>query len=321
MREQPSYEAHGYWRNYQACLPEALRTREEELPEEVWWRWQGHEVHLDHTRPDEARRVKVVLIHGAGGNGRLLMPLATALRRAGYESIAPDLPGFGLTKRAPQTALDYELWLRLLAALVAREREREPDRPVVLFGLSVGGMSAALTCASGADVAGVIATNLLDMSDARVRHESARSALVSRVGGALLSSAPWCFDALPLQVRWVAPLDKMSPNTTLTRLLADDPHIGRASVPARFFRTLSQASAPTGPKPLRGRPLLLAHPGEDAWTPLALSQRVFDRLDMQNKQLITLEGAGHFPMESPGWEQLRRASVSFLELIAGDGSA
>ncbi|MGI8308467.1 hypothetical protein [Saccharopolyspora hattusasensis] len=47
----------------------------------------------------------------------------------------------------------------------------------------------------------------------------------------------------------------------------------------------------------------LAHPAEDAWTPVELSRPFFDRL-AGAKKLAMLPGAGHLPIESPGVHRL-----------------
>ena len=44
------------------------------------------------------KKHKLILLHGGGGNGRLLSPIGVFFQKLGYECIAPDLPGFGLTK-------------------------------------------------------------------------------------------------------------------------------------------------------------------------------------------------------------------------------
>jgi len=50
--------------------------------------------------------------------------------------------------------------------------------------------------------------------------------------------------------------------------------------------------------------MLLAHPEKDLWTPVEISELFFNRLNKINKQLVILENAGHFPIESPGLQQL-----------------
>lgn len=193
----------------------------------------------------------------------------------------------------------------------------EPGRPLVVFGLSVGGMTGYLTCARGADVDGVIATNLLDMSNPEIRHASARSRFVSRVGGGIMFGMPWLFDGLKLPVRWVAPLDKMSVDDQIVKLLENDPHIGRVRIPSKFFRTLAALQPPTSAEHPHQCPLLLAHPGADLWTPTELSMGFYERITHADKEMVILDNAGHFPLEEPGLAQLMEAVLAFLGRLEG----
>jgi pimeloyl-ACP methyl ester carboxylesterase len=56
----------------------------------------------------------------------------------------------------------------------------------------------------------------------------------------------------------------------------------------------------------------MVHPGEDRWTPLEISQPFFDRIAAP-KELVVLEGAGHFPIEQPGLDQMVGAVGSLIE--------
>jgi Tripartite tricarboxylate transporter family receptor len=57
-----------------------------------WLRVGQFSIHLDCWRRPQAR-ASLVLVHGGGGNGRLLAPYGVMAAGAGYEVVAPDLPG------------------------------------------------------------------------------------------------------------------------------------------------------------------------------------------------------------------------------------
>ena len=59
---------------------------------------------------------------------------------------------------------------------------------------------------------------------------------------------------------------------------------------------------------------MLVHPGEDQMTDIAFSRRFFDRLAAA-KEMVVLEGAGHWPIEEPGATQMFEAVRSFLEQV------
>jgi len=56
--------------------------------------------------------------------------------------------------------------------------------------------------------------------------------------------------------------------------------------------------------------LLLAHPTDDRWTPLAVSQPFFDCLGGE-KELVMLDGCGHFPYEDRVYHGSTRRLSSF----------
>ena len=49
-------------------------------------------MHIDHYVPTNSKKdKKLILLHGGGGNGRIMSPVAVCFRNLGYECIAPDL--------------------------------------------------------------------------------------------------------------------------------------------------------------------------------------------------------------------------------------
>ncbi|MDF3885246.1 MULTISPECIES: alpha/beta fold hydrolase [Cupriavidus] len=58
----------------------------------------------------------MIAAHGGGGYGRLFAPIGKLLHGAGYEVVAPDPPGYGLS-RAPSSLVTYKAWTDLLCDL------------------------------------------------------------------------------------------------------------------------------------------------------------------------------------------------------------
>ena len=52
-----------------------------------------------------------------------------------------------------------------------------------------------------------------------------------------------------------------------------------------------------------GAPVLLLHPGDDRWTPTEISRTYLQRLPVEVR-CVELPGAGHFPIEEPGFQVL-----------------
>ncbi|WP_335935704.1 helix-turn-helix domain-containing protein [Streptomyces sp. PTD5-9] len=93
-----AYRDQRAWRDLQRFLPERLRLTDETAPQEEFWDWCGHRVHLDRC-PNPAARAKVVLHHGVGTNGRQMsLILGSPLARRGFEMVALDNLGYGLRR-------------------------------------------------------------------------------------------------------------------------------------------------------------------------------------------------------------------------------
>ncbi len=305
------YSDLGAWRRYQAFFPAKMRCDAETTPVEEWWRWNGLDVHLDRSAAPESP-LKVVVLHGAGAYGRLMAPAAVLARRHGFEVVAPDLPGYGLT-RVPARRFTYPLWVDCVRDLIDAELARD-GRPVVLFGVSLGGLLAYHVAAASGRVVGLMVTTLADMREPVVRRGFARTALLGSAGLWLLRRLRFLTDGLPLPMRFMSKMNRISNVPALARLCERDPLGGGNWVPARFLRTLAEAAPAVEPEAFRVCPVLLAHPGVDRMTDIALSRRFFDRLAAE-KRLVVLEGASHMPTEHPGIDQLEAAMLSFVAEI------
>ena len=169
------------WKEYAKHFPKAYRIHAGSEPKEKYWTWTDNRVHLDVYENEEAA-AKVVLLHGVGSNGRVLSFIGAPLYSMGYEVIAPDLPGYGLT-RMNQRHRDYTSWIALARDLVEREIQRD-DRPIVLFGLSAGGMLAYQVASRTKAVRAVAASCFLDFREPEVLASSATSPAIAQRGAA-----------------------------------------------------------------------------------------------------------------------------------------
>lgn len=301
------------WHAYQRFLPLSMRYTAATLPTEEWWGWRDANVHIDRLAVSDAP-LKVLLLHGGGGNGRVLMPLGQMVYRLGYEYLAPDLPGYGLTRYGRKSRPDYGQWSLLASDLVDAEIGAD-GRPVVVFGLSVGGFLAYMTAARNARVAGVIATTLLDLRLPEARDAVARNRLLSRLGIPLGRALRGLLDPVSLPMALVSKMGRITNDPNFSRVFLRDPLAAGSRLQFRFMRSLFEADPAVAPEQFSGCPLLLAHPALDMWTPPALSREVFDRLACA-KGYVELEGAGHFPYEQPGVTQLEEAVGTFLDGLA-----
>jgi alpha-beta hydrolase superfamily lysophospholipase len=302
-----SYSTRDYLRPYLPFLPDVMRLPRN--PEEEWWKWQDTEVHLDRLDMEDAP-LKVIVLHGGGGNGRLMSTFGAIVHGLGYSYVAPDLPGFGLTKPGPEYDPHYRSWVALVADLIDHELARD-GLPVVTFGGSIGGMLAYNATAVSGKVRGVIVTTLADVRDPDARDALARSKLWSRLGYVVMNALPNLTGRLHIPARMISKMKWITNDPAFSRIFIEDPLVGGAHINLNFYRSLMVYEPPIVPEEFDLCPLLLAHPAADKWTPLSVSQPFFDRLASE-KELVMLEGCGHFPYEKPGVSQLREAVGRFL---------
>ncbi|MBL0923158.1 MAG: alpha/beta hydrolase [Sphingomonadaceae bacterium] len=281
-------------------------------PEERWLWVRGHHVRMDEWLPQGDVLGTVILVHGGGGNGRILAPAAEPIVELGWRVLAPDLPGYGLTETAPDYDWNYAEWPSVVAEIANGQAG-----PVVLMGLSMGGLTAFFAAQQSAHVSGAIATTLLDLSDPEIFSLAARWRWLGHLSRFSMMAMPRLFDRVRMPLSLTTPLKAMSSSRAMQRYFADDPLIGASSKPARFFRTAHQYRVQTWQLDC---PLLLVHPGADTWTPTALSKMVYDRIKAK-KQFVELSNGSHLPVEQPAYQELIVAVDKFLRSILGRDQA
>ena len=155
------YETQSARRQIQASRPTELQVVRTEEPMDEWWSWRGHKIHLDRYENADAP-LKIILFHGVGTSGRQMsIILGQPLFKSGYETVALDMPGYGMTKVKPGSIVTYFDWVRLANDFINSELARD-DRPVVLYGLSAGGMLTYHAAALNRKVKGIVGMIFLD---------------------------------------------------------------------------------------------------------------------------------------------------------------
>ena len=108
---------------------------------------------------------------GVGTNARQMSLLVGAplARLHNYHSLALDCPGYGMTKVAPNAKVIYSDWVELVSAFVDAQAAQYEGKPIVLYGLSAGGMLAYQVAAKNKHVKGVVGMTFLDQRMQEVR--------------------------------------------------------------------------------------------------------------------------------------------------------
>jgi alpha-beta hydrolase superfamily lysophospholipase len=300
-----AYAQHPSWIAYRDLIASRFNVQLSATPREGWRVWRGHRIHVDDWMPSAAPRGTAILVHGAGGHGRLLAPLADLCVQEGWRALAPDFPGYGLTETKPGWKADYAEWPALTAELAD-----EVEGPVVLIGLSVGGFTALRGAQMAKAVKGVLATTLIDMTDPKIFAQAARWLWLGQLTLQSLKFARWLVDAIALPLALATPIGTLTTDPALRRYFETDPLLGGRWVSGRFFRTLHQAPAPR-PDLALPCPLWLIHPGADEWTPTAMSKPAFEAIPSA-KRFRELTNGAHLPLEQPARSELTEELSRFL---------
>jgi alpha-beta hydrolase superfamily lysophospholipase len=311
-----TYAQQAEWRRIQSFLPIEFQLQPGQEPQEEWWQWGEHRIHLDCYR-NAAAPLKVILLHGVGTNGRQMSTiLGSQLARRGLEAIAIDMPEYGLTQVGRGKPVRYDDWVRAGSDLVDAELAKD-GRPVVLYGLSAGGMETYHVAALNKKVKGIVGMTFLDQRNQQVRDETAFNLFMSRVGvplALIADKTPFAGMRMPM-----AAASKMhtlvNDKAALKACMADKTSAGKW-VTMSFLASYMTYRPAVEPEDFDVCPILLTQPAQDRWTPLHLSEPFLQRIKHVPVKVTMLENAGHYPLEQPGLNQMVDAVYNFcLDVI------
>lgn len=274
------------------------------------WKWRDSGVHVERIGHPQAP-VRMLLVHGAGGNSAAMRPYAAHLSKLGAYVTVPDLPGYGQTTTAHPERIRYGDWQQLLVDLVRNDND---ERPLVLMGASMGGMLAYDAAAATGLASRLIVTCLLDPRDPRVQARLTRHPALARLAGPVLAMAAGPLANVRVPLRWIADMRNIANTQGLVAEVIADKRGGGGRVPLGWMRSFLESSPLAEPERFSTTPVLMVHPREDRWTPLEVSQPFFDRIAAP-KSLVVLEGCGHFPVEEPGFAQMLAAVRTLLDEV------
>ncbi len=271
-----------------------------------------------HAYPRPEAKAKVILLHGVGTNGRQMsLVLGHPLAQAGYETMALDLPGYGLTKYPKKRAIRYDDWVKLVSDFVDTEAQKD-QRPIFLYGLSAGGMLTMHVAMQNKHVKGIIGMTFLDQQRLGVKKETMRFSPLSPV---LLPSmqmtAKTPFGNIGLPMSLVSRMSKLTNDPEALKIMLKDKTSAGNFMSVKFLDSYMNYQPAYSVSSFTQCPVLLTQPAEDRWTPLELSQPVLDRLNVPH-QVVMLPHGGHYPVEADALEQLKQSSIAFIEQYSAD---
>ena len=303
------YSQLSYWKKYNTFLPEDLQYKEDKLPTEEYWQWKDFNIHLDRMRNPKSP-IKVIVLHGAGGNGRVIGLFGNFLHDQGYEYIAPDLIGYGLTQNLKNKNIDYSVWVDCVSDLIDEEILKD-NRPIVLFGLSMGGMLAYQVAAKNKNVKALMVTTLADPRAQNVRDDLARNLFLSRVGLPAMNVFKLFLDLFKLPIKWLCKMERITNDIAFSKIFSNDQLAGGSKIKLRFLRTYMNFIPAIEPENFIASPLLFLQPQKDTWTTFETSKSFYEKLNCP-KKVVFLENCGHAPYEEPGLSTMKIEIIKFL---------
>lgn len=301
-----SYKNDIIMRKVQEFLPKDYRINKKTEPEEYYISIGDYKIHIDHYKMADPKAT-IIIYHGVGGNGRLVSCLAIALMRNGFEVICPDMPLYGYTEYKGK--IDYETWVK--CGIEIAKHYKKAASKIFVFGLSAGGMLAYQVACNCTFISGVLASCILDQRDMEITRQTARHPLIATIGKPLMGILQKTIGGARVPMKMVGNMKAITNNEYLAKLLMKDRKSSGASVPIRFVYTMMTPTIKVEPEQFTFCPFLLIHPGNDRWTDISLSKKFYDRLKCE-KEIVIAEGAGHFPIEESGLQQIEEACVRFL---------
>lgn len=309
------------WRAIQQFLPAGYRLTPETEPLEEWWHHEGHRIHLDTYRNPSAP-VKVILFHGVGTNGRQMTTiLGRPLAERGYETIAVDMPTYGVTKVAPGALVTYDDWVQIGSDLIDAELAKD-DRPIVLYGLSAGGMETYHVAALNMKVKGIVGMTFLDTSSFRVRLETAFDPVSGATGATIMKLLTALgLGKVRVPMRFVTKMRALVNGRAAKKACYADKTSAGNNVSIAFLNSYLGYRPVVAPEDFDVCPVLLTQPDADKWTQLHLSEPFLSRITKVPVATVLLENGGHYPIEQPALDQMVEAIDDFCaEQIQAPGN-
>lgn len=313
-----TYQNQVAWQALQNRLPQDLQFTKTYHPKEEYWQWHGNTIHLDTFRNSDAP-AKVILFHGVGTNGRQMsMILGGPLAKEGFETIAIDMPTYGMTKVTQKQAVTYDDWVQAGSDLIDVELAKD-DRPIFLYGLSAGGMLTYHVAAINKKVAGIIGMTFLDQRQQQVRDETARNRFMSRVGipmAGISRKIGLAKVKLPMSV--ASKMSALCNDETAMKIFMTDKTSAANKASMAFLDSYGSYVPDLEPSDFNICPILLTQPEADKWTPLHLSTPFLSQIQQVPVTIKMLADGGHYPVEALALTQLHDDSLAFIKGILAD---
>lgn len=260
----------------------------------------GIKLYEQFWRPKQPARAALVIVHGLKDHGSRYAALAERLVDQGYAVYAADLRGHAHSEGIRVYTDSFDEYLSDLDIFLKRVREREPKKPVFLFGHSMGGaIVTRYTIERKPDLKGLI------LSGAALMAPSGSGA---KAFGAGIASA-----IAPKSLVFNPDLNDFSRDPKGVLEAQNDPLVYQDGVPARTVRGLFNTITLIQERMEEVKvPVLILHGAADKVTPPEGSKDLEKRAGAADKKIVLYAGLYHDILHEPEREKVMTDITQWL---------
>jgi acylglycerol lipase len=259
----------------------------------------GLELFEQSWKPRSETKGVLVIMHGLKDHSSRYESLAQALARQGVAVYAFDLRGHGRSAGRRVAVDHFEEYVDDLEQFIASVKERESDKPVYLFGHSMGGAIAAMLVATReTKLAGLVLSG---------------PALALDLFPLTMALSVWVGDLLPNLGALKLPNENFSRDKAIVKAIGKDPLVYQDPGPARTAAELGHAIAVIWKHVDRFTlPLLLLHGTKDMLTAPFGSVELHEKAPASDKTLHIYPGLYHDLLHEPEHDKVLADITSWM---------
>jgi alpha-beta hydrolase superfamily lysophospholipase len=287
---------------YQAMRPLDVASESDEQVE----RGSGHfeskdklELFQQWWKPRAETRGVLIVMHGLKDHSARYQSLGTAMARQGVAVYAFDLRGHGRSAGRRVAVERFEDYVDDLELFLASVKEREGDKPVFVFGHSMGGAIASMLVATRQpELAGLLLSG---------------PALALDLFPLTMALSVWVGDVLPNLGALKLPNENFSRDKAVVKAIGKDPLVYQDPGPARTAAQLGHGIAVIWKHVDRFTlPLLLLHGTRDLLTAPFGSVELHRRAPASDKTLHIYPGLYHDLLHEPEKDKVLADITSWM---------
>jgi len=196
--------------------------------------------------------------------------------------------------------------------LVDAERAKD-DRPIVLYGLSAGGMETYHVAALNGHVDGIVGMTFLDTSSTRVKVETGFDPVSGFLGAYVMRFLTRIgLGRVRVPMRYVSKMRALVNDRAAKKAWYRDKTSAGNDVSIAFLDSWLRYRPVVAPEDFDVCPVLLTQPAADHWTPLHLAEPFLARITHVPVTQVMLPNGGHYPLEKEALDPMVEAISSFV---------